>query len=114
MRTLLTLLLIGFASPVSAAECQTFIAPADSRYAGDQLRFTPDGHIIYNGEITPKAYATRCSDEVSICIYVGQSIILATRKSGNLHYFTLFEGGLPTETLPWHSVIEPCTGGLPT
>jgi len=30
---------------------------------------------------------------------------------GGLRYITLFENGLETETLPWHSRIEDCDKG---
>ena len=37
--------------------------------------------------------------------------MLKITVQGGLHYFTLFEHGLPTETMAWHSIVEDCEKG---
>ena len=73
MKTALALLLFAVALPASAGEkCETFIVPSVSRYAGDHMRLLPEGKIEYNGEVSQKLFATRCSDNFSICLYEGR------------------------------------------
>lgn len=114
MTKLLAVLIVVLSSPALASEkCETFIAPAHSRYAGDTLQFLPEGRIAYNGEVSPKLFARRCADGFSICIKHGSSMIVRTEVMGGLRYITLFENGLETERLPWHSIIEDCHKGKP-